>query len=212
MNSGINGASRRVAVYYRVSSKEQTTECQKPDVEGLLKARGLVATAVYEEQASAAKKRPAFDRMMKDAGAGDFDVLVVWALDRFGRSMGGNVRDLIALDKAGVQVVSFKEPWMDTAGPVRELLIAIFSWVAEQERARLIERTRAGIAVAKAQGKRWGRISKNLVPPFEQRVILEQWEEEGRPDGYDGLCGLLGCASKATAWKLHKQWLAKRAA
>lgn len=148
--------------------------------------------------------------MMADAAAGQFSILVVWALDRFGRSMGGNVRDLLALDKAGVKVVSVKEPWMDTAGPIRDLLIAIFSWVAQQERVRLIERTNAGIAAAKARGLSWGRKSKNMVGPALRRVVIELWEDEGRPDGYAGLAAQLGCASTATAWKLHRDVLAKR--
>jgi DNA invertase Pin-like site-specific DNA recombinase len=201
-------SQEKVAVYYRVSTNMQTAECQKPEVEALLRVRGMVAEVVYEERASAAKRRPRFDAMMADAAAGRFNVLVVWALDRFGRSMGGNVRDLLALDKAGVRVVSVKEPWLDTAGPVRELLVAIFSWVAQQERERLIERTRAGIAAARARGMDWGRRSKNMVPPGERRRMISQWEDEGRPDGYVGLASQLGCASTATAWKMHRLWLA----
>lgn len=206
MNSTPVNLPETVAVYYRVSTALQSTQNQKPDVEALLASRGLVASMVYEEQISATKKRPEFERMISDAQAGKFSVLVIWALDRFGRSMGGNVRDLLLLDKAGVRVISVKEPWMDTAGPIRDLLVAIFSWVAQQERARLIERTNAGIAAAKKAGKRWGRISKNLVGVPLRRVIIEQWEDEGRPDGYAGLAELLGCASTATAWKIHRQW------
>ena len=84
-------------------------------------------------------------------------VLLVWSLDRFGRSMVGNLQAVLELDRIGVQVVSVREPWLDTGGPVRSLLIAIFSWVAEQERLRLIERTKAGLDRARRQGKRIGR-------------------------------------------------------
>jgi len=49
------------------------------------------------------------------------------------------------------------QAWLDTSGPVRPLLVAIFGWVAEQERARLIERTKAGLERARRQGKRLGR-------------------------------------------------------
>jgi DNA invertase Pin-like site-specific DNA recombinase len=95
--------------------------------------------------------------MLKDARRGKFQVLVVWALDRFGRSMVGNLRDVLELDRLGVQVVSVRESWLDTGSPVRTLLIAIFSWVAEQERSRLIERTKAGVAAARRRGARLGR-------------------------------------------------------
>ena len=56
-----------------------------------------------------------------------------------------------------MRVVSVRESWLDTGSPVRSLLIAIFSWVAEQERARLIERTKLGLDRARRQGTRLGR-------------------------------------------------------
>jgi DNA invertase Pin-like site-specific DNA recombinase len=147
----------RAAFYLRVSSDSQTIDCQRPDVERLARARGFEVVHVYEESASAAKHRPEHERMMKDAKRGKFKTLVVWALDRFGRSMTGNLADVLELDRVGVTVVSVRESWLDTGGPVRSLLIAIFSWVAEQERARLVERTRAGIEAARRRGARIGR-------------------------------------------------------
>lgn len=206
MNENQISADRpKAAIYYRVSTSEQSTALQQPEVGAAVLARGLDVVGVYQEQASAAKRRPEFERMMADAAAGRFTVLVVWALDRFGRSLAGNVNDLLALDRLGVRVVSVREPWMDSAGPVRELLVAIFSWVAQQERTRLIERTRAGIAVARASGKLWGRRSLGLVPEGERGALMDQWETEGKPDGYQGLAAVLGCKSATTARKL---WLA----
>jgi DNA invertase Pin-like site-specific DNA recombinase len=71
--------------------------------------------------------------------------------------MIGNMQDVTELDRIGVTVVSVRESWLDTGGPVRALLIAIFSWCAEQERACLVERTKAGLATARRRGKRLGR-------------------------------------------------------
>lgn len=151
-------STRRAALYLRVSTRRQTTENQRPDVVRAAKMRGLRVVATYEEKVSAvAKERPAFERMMGDAHAGTFDVLVIWSIDRFGRSMIGNMRDVLALDRAGVEVVSVREAWLDTGGPVRDLLVAIFSWVAEQERTRLGERTRAGLERAERAGVKLGR-------------------------------------------------------
>jgi DNA invertase Pin-like site-specific DNA recombinase len=149
--------TRRAALYYRVSSDEQSTDCQRPEVEQVCRARGFQVVGVYEEQASAAKHRPEYDRMMKDAKRGKFSVLVIWAVDRFGRSMTGNLGDVLELDRVGCEVVSVRESWLDTGGPVRNLLLAIISWIAEQERARLIERTKAGIQAARRRGARIGR-------------------------------------------------------
>jgi DNA invertase Pin-like site-specific DNA recombinase len=147
----------RAAIYLRVSTDRQTTDNQKPEVEQLVRARGYEVVTVYEEQASAVKHRPQYERMLKDAKRGAFKVLVVWALDRFGRSMTGNLNDLLELDRQGVEVVSIREPWLDTGGPVRSLLIAIVSWVSEQERARLVLRTKAGIERARRRGTKIGR-------------------------------------------------------
>jgi DNA invertase Pin-like site-specific DNA recombinase len=86
-------------------------------------------------------------------------------LDRLHRSMVGAITTVLELDRLGVEVISLKEPWLDTSGPVRSLLVAIFGWVAEQERVRLIERTKAGLERARAQGKRLGR------PPVSQVLL-----------------------------------------
>ncbi len=149
--------TKNAAIYLRVSTDEQTVDNQRLDLEGIAEARGLAIVATYAEYASAAKRRPLFDRMMTDANRGAFQVLLVWSLDRFGRSMAGNVSDALALDGAGVEIVSVREPWLDTGGPVRDLLLAIFSWVAEQELRRLVERTRAGMQRARANGTRSGK-------------------------------------------------------
>jgi hypothetical protein len=92
-----------------------------------------------------------------DARKGSFDVLIVWALDRFGRSMVGNLQDVLELDRIGIKVISVRESWLDTGGPVRNLLIAVFSWCAEQERTRLVERTKAGMEAARKRGAKIGR-------------------------------------------------------
>lgn len=113
--------------------------------------RGLEVTIINEEKVSAAKARPELAKMLRDAHVGCFEVLLVWALDRLGRSMVGNLQVVLELDRYGVEVVSLGEPWLDTGGPVRALLIAIFGWMAEQERTRLGERTKAGLDRARRQ-------------------------------------------------------------
>jgi DNA invertase Pin-like site-specific DNA recombinase len=147
----------RAALYLRVSTEGQATDNQRPELEQLARARGMRVVRVFEECASAVASRAQFGAMMAGAHAGQFDALLVWALDRFGRSMVGNMAAVLELDRLGVQVVSVREPWLDTSGPVRSLLVAIFSWVAEQERAQLVARTKAGLTRARARGIRLGR-------------------------------------------------------
>jgi DNA invertase Pin-like site-specific DNA recombinase len=167
---------RRIAIYVRVSTDEQTTDNQTPEVEQLAAARGTVVKR-YQETGSAVKHRPAFEAMLKDARRGAFDVLVIWAIDRFGRSMVGNLNDLLELDRLGVQVASVREGWLDTSGPTRGLLVAVFSWAAEQERNRLIERTKAGMARARRHGTKSGRKigrPKRAVDVDQARQLLEE--------------------------------------
>jgi putative DNA-invertase from lambdoid prophage Rac len=147
----------RAAIYLRVSTDRQSTENQRPEVEQLAAARGFDVVTTYEEQASAAKHRPEHERMMRDAKRRKFDAMLVWSLDRLGRSMIGNLQDVLELDRIGVTVVSIRESWLDTGSPVRTLLVGIFSWIAEQERTRLIERTKAGMLAARRRGSKIGR-------------------------------------------------------
>ena len=150
--------SKKAALYIRVSTDGQSLDNQRPDLIQLAKTRGFEIVEVHEEKISAAaKQRPAFDKMMLAAHQGRWTTLVIWSLDRLGRSMINNLTTVLELDRIGVQVVSVKEQWLDTSGPVRSLLLAIFSWVAEQERRRISERTRAGIERARRAGKTIGR-------------------------------------------------------
>jgi len=154
--------SLRATIYLRTSTDRQTVECQRPEVEQLARARGFEVVTTYEETMSAAKHRPKYEQMLKDAKRGRFKALVIWSLDRFGRSMVGNLQDVLELDRLGVTVVSVRETWLDTGSPVRSLLVAIFSWVAEQERTRLVERTKAGMVAARRRGSRIGRPRRHI--------------------------------------------------
>ncbi len=144
------------ACYVRVSTDHQTVENQIADVRRLAEARGY-APRLYEETESAAKERPILDGMLADVRSGKVAAVAIWALDRLQRSMLGAIQTVLECDRLGVPVLSVREGWLDTTGPVRPLLVAIFGWVAEQERTRLIERINAGIARARAQGKHIGR-------------------------------------------------------
>src|SRR5438094_279759 len=96
---------------------------------------------VYQETASGARAdRAALTQVLAGAHRREFNVLCVWSLDRLTREgIGAMVRYLDQLRVAGVRVMSHQEPWLDTGGPVGDLLIAIFAWVAEQERKRIGE-------------------------------------------------------------------------
>lgn len=146
------------ACYLRVSTSDgrQTVENQRAPLAQLCEQRGW-RPRWYEEQESAAKSRPVFERMLADAHRGELVAVAVVALDRLGRSLPGVMETVAKLDAAKVEVVSLREPWLDMRGPTRGLLVAIVGWVGELERATLIERTKAGLARARRQGVRLGR-------------------------------------------------------
>ena len=163
-----------VAAYQRVSTGGQSTDNQRPDLEQMAAGRGWSVSRWYVDQAVSgrAQVRPAFDEMMADARRGRLRVLLIWSLDRFGRNMHRTIGDVLELDRLGVQVVSAKESWLDQQGPQRSLLLAVLSWVAEQEALRLSERTKAGLARARARGIRLGGPCKHpaLVDAGLRRV------------------------------------------
>ena len=147
----------RACLYLRVSTADQDPENQRPALVRIARARGLRIVATFEEEASTRGAREQFDSMMSAARLSTFDVLLVWALDRFGRDTVGNLLAVRELDRLGVRIVSAQDSWLDTTGPARELLVAVMSWVAQQERDRRSERTRAGLVRARAAGARIGR-------------------------------------------------------
>ena len=112
---------------------------------------------VIERRSGAKRKREGLKRLLRGAHEGRYSTVIVWSLDRLGRTMRGVVETVQDLDALNVKVISHQEPWLQMDGPIRPLLLAIFAWVAEQERERIIERTEAGIATARANGKTIGR-------------------------------------------------------
>lgn len=147
----------KAALYLRTSTDRQHTDNQRPAVLRLAEARGFEVVRVFEEQMSAVKQRPQWEALKAAAHRGEFTAIVVYAIDRLGRSMIGNVQEILGLDRLGVETVSVREPWLDTGGPVRTLLIAILSWVAEEERRQIASRSKLGVERARAEGKRIGR-------------------------------------------------------
>jgi putative DNA-invertase from lambdoid prophage Rac len=165
------------AVYLRVSSERQTFESQRADTFALARARGFTVEETFEEQMSAVKRRPAFEGLLSQARGGRFGAVIVWALDRFGRTLQKNLKDVWSLDEAGVALLSVREPWLDTSGPTRGLLLAVFAWVAEQERTRLIERVRAFQNARRERGEVIGRAPYGWkIDPNGRKLVVNEEE------------------------------------
>ena len=153
----------RCAVYVRVSTLEQNPQNQLAELHRYTAARGWTAVEYIDHGVSGSKdSRPALDRLVKDTRRRKFDVLVTWKLDRLGRSLKHLITFLDDLQALGIAFVSLGEG-IDATTPAGKLQMHILGAIAEFERGRIVERVRAGLARAKAQGKRLGRKGYDLA-------------------------------------------------
>ena len=136
--------------YARVSTDDQETYLQID----ALKAAGC--DRIYQEKASGAKTdRPELMRLLDTARKGD--VVIVWKMDRLGRSLLHLIETVNLLNERGVQLKSLTENLIDTTTPSGKLVFGIFGLMAEFERDMLRQRTNAGHAAARKRGRVGGR-------------------------------------------------------
>lgn len=140
----------RLIGYARVSTVEQKLSLQ---IDALKEAG---CDKIYTDKVSGAKsERPGLDKCLEILEPGD--TLLVWRLDRLGRSMVHLVTTVTGLKEKGIGFKSIKDGAIDTSTASGELIFNIFSALAQFERELIRERTRAGLAAARARGKKGGR-------------------------------------------------------
>jgi DNA invertase Pin-like site-specific DNA recombinase len=154
-------ATKRVALYLRVSTLNgQTTENQQRELEAVAARSGWRIVRVFEDNGISGVKgrdrRPALDALLKTATRREFDLIAAWSVDRLGRSLQHLVQLFAELQALGVDLYLHQQS-VDSSTPSGRALLQMSAVFAEFERAMLLERTRAGLARAKAQGKRIGR-------------------------------------------------------
>jgi DNA invertase Pin-like site-specific DNA recombinase len=149
----------KVALYARVSThdKEQDPENQLIKLRDFVERRGWVVYGEFIDMRSGAQStRPELDRMLKAAKAHWFDAIVIVRIDRLGRSVR-NLHNLLAeLQHSGVALICTDQD-IDTSNPTGKLLFTVLGAVSELELDLIRDRTKDGLARAKAQGKRLGR-------------------------------------------------------
>ncbi len=148
---------RKCAIYARVSTADQNLGNQIESLKTYASLHNNKVVEIYKDiMTGGASNRPQFQQMLKDARLRQFDVIYVWSLDRFSREgIKNTLSYLKQLQNQGVALKSLQESWLDTSDDgMGTLLIAIFSWVAEQERKRISERTKAGLARSNKVGGR----------------------------------------------------------
>lgn len=166
MNNG-----KRVALYLRVSTDGQTTENQRLELERIAEHSGWRIVNVFEDHAISGskgrEKRPALDNLLKDANRRRFDLVAAWSVDRLGRSLQNLLEFLAELHALAIDLYLHQQG-IDTTTPAGKAMFQMCGVFAEFERSIIRERIGAGLARAKANGKRLGR--PRVDPEIEKAI------------------------------------------
>ncbi len=152
--------NKRVGIYLRVSTKDQTTENQLRELQQVTERASWDVVRVFEDAGISGAKgrdqRPAYDALLKAVARREVDLVAAWSVDRLGRSMQDLVAFLEHLRGHGADLYLHQQA-LDTTSASGRALFGMLSVFAEFERAMIKDRVNAGLARAKSQGKRLGR-------------------------------------------------------
>src|SRR4029434_8969596 len=172
---------RQAAIYLRVSTIEQTTANQERELREIAGRMGCEIVKVYRDHGiSGAKgrdKRPAFDKLCRDAARREFDMVMAWSVDRLGRSLQDLVGFLSELHTLKIDLF-LRQQGLDTTTPAGKAMFQMMGVFAEFERAMIAERVRAELARARSEGKRLGRPH---IPRHSKNESVRHWRPPGRP-------------------------------
>lgn len=161
----------KVALYARVSTKDkgQSTENQIPELRRFAAANGYTIYKEYVEvESGGTGNRGEFKALFADAHRRRFDLVLFWSLDRFSREGAfPTMQYLNQLEGWGVGYKSLTEQYLDSTGLFKDAIVSILATLAKQERVRLSERTKAGMARAVSKGQKMG-------PPVKSQEQIEQ--------------------------------------
>lgn len=196
-------------LYHRVSTLDQDPTLARGELRAAAKRMGYAKTLEIEETGSGARSdRDGLRRVMVEARAGHVGAVLVWKLDRFGRSALDLHSNVSALGLCGVRFVSITEgidlrPGAD-GNAVSNLVLSVLAGVAQFEREIIRERTRLGVAKAKAAGRQLGR-PVEMNP--EQRSLVARLRSSGR--SWAKIAKELAVTPSA-ARRAHAHWLAEK--
>jgi DNA invertase Pin-like site-specific DNA recombinase len=163
--------AKRAAIYLRVSTADQTTENQARELEAAAASRGWTVVQTYADEAVSGAKgrdqRPQLDAVLRDAVRRRFDVVMVWAVDRLGRSLPDLVSTMQELHGAKVDLFIHQQA-LDTTTPAGRAMFGMLGVFAEFERAMIQSRVTAGLDRARAAGVRLGR--PKVEPEVEDAI------------------------------------------
>ena len=152
----------RVVLYSRVSTNKQTTENQVLELKQVCQRNDWTIIRELTDNGISGSKgradRPGFDELHKMVARKEADMVVVWSIDRLGRSITDLVSFMFEMEAKGINFYSHQQA-IDSRTPAGKLSFAIFSAIAEFERSIIKERVCAGLARARANGRKLGRPS-----------------------------------------------------
>src|SRR5437016_748269 len=165
---------KRVAIYARVSTTDQTCDNQLRDLRDYCRARGWTDVREFIDTGISGTKerRPALDKLMAEVKGRHVDVVVVAAFDRFGRSVRHLVEALDLFRHLGVEFISLREQ-IDTGTSLGQAIYVIISAISALERSLIVERVKSGLRRARAEGKRLGR-PRLKVDERQLRIVASQ--------------------------------------
>ncbi len=178
----------KAVAYIRVSTKEQDEEVQINTINEFAGKRGIQIMQYYvdkgESGAKPFKQRPQALRLLNELEKLKPQAIVVFALDRLGRTMVDTLSTVLEFEEKGIKVISVKEEWLQTLNDnIRKLILSILSWVAEFERKRIRERQEEAWKMGKQKGR----------PPKVRDEVLRKYLKR-----YKGL-------QKKAIWKIMCQ-------
>jgi len=153
----------RAALYVRVSTSDgrQHLENQTAELAEFAARQGWQVVKTYSDELSGRRGsagRAGLESLLRDSHKGAFDVVLVSALDRLTREGIKTALHYISeLRRAGVDFRSIREPFLQTVGPMGDLLVSMFAWFASYETTALRARIRSGLDRARLEGKKFGR-------------------------------------------------------
>jgi DNA invertase Pin-like site-specific DNA recombinase len=166
---------RRAVFYLRVSSQDQTTDNQERELRAIAERMGYAVVNVYRDHGISGAKgreaRPAFDALCKDATQRQFEIVMAWSVDRLGRSLKDLVNFLSELHALKVDLFLHQQG-LDTTTTAGKAMFGMMGVFAEFERSMIQERVRAGLARARAEGKRFGRPGTDAAIEEKIRALL----------------------------------------
>lgn len=166
------------AIYVRVSTVDQNDAMQLTDLRSYAERMGW-SVVEYAEKKSSVKKRPAFNSMMDDARLRKIDVVLVWKMDRFARSLQQLIDSIHLLDTYGVRFICITQSIdTDKSNPASRLMLHVLGAVAEFERGIIVERVQSGVAqyrrdydAGKIGKERNSRSGRNLAPHRPMKIF-----------------------------------------